>query len=60
MVDLDEKDISFSGFLDILPIQPVPEGPEELARAMDPVVATANIRRTIREFLAKHSTTKKT
>ena len=60
IVDLDEKDISSSGFLDILPIQPVPAGPEELARAMRPEAATANIRRTIRELLSRISTTKKT
>ena len=60
IVDLDVKDISSSGFLDILPIQPVPAGPEELARAMRPAAATANIRRTIRELLSRISTTKKT
>ena len=60
IVDLDVKDISSSGFLDILPIQPVPAGPDELARAMRPAAATANIRRTIRELLSRISTTKKT
>lgn len=60
IVDLDDKDIARSGFLDILAIQPVPESPEELARAMDPATATVNISRTIREFLVRLLTRKET
>lgn len=60
IVDLDDKDVARSGFLDILPIQPAPESPEELARAMDPATATVNISRTIREFLVKLLTRKET
>ena len=51
MADLCVNEIHDSGFIDIIPIQPRPSGPEELAAAMDPATTARNIRRTISSFL---------
>lgn len=51
IVNLSNEDICNSGFASILPIQPTPASPEELAAAMHPSAAAENIRSTIINYL---------
>ena len=51
LVTISSVDILLSGFEAILPIQPVPESPEEFHEAMKPENAARNIRATIHDYL---------
>jgi glycerate kinase len=51
IVELSEEEISVSGFKGILPIQPRPSNPEELAIAMNSTTTARNISKTISSAL---------
>lgn len=53
IVDLESDEILKSGFLSVLPIQPLPIAPEETAAAMQPEATAYNITRTLISVLSQ-------